>query len=206
MDTDCVFSQEGKYRVEFTFEECSLEELHAVFADVGAELRSALVELMRQGNRFGSTIAGDLKELMHEGVYSPVSALLDSANMNCRLFAHAWDNFSGGMCFEVIGAITKQTFIVILEGILSLMMMFLLFGIWRYFIDNRVAWKQQQREAFARASSGQTALARKLSKSLDFDGGSPRFDESPRERNTRRASMSRDAPPQEADAPRALAL
>ena len=35
------------------------------------------------------------------------------------MFAHAWDNFSGGMCFEVIGAITKQTFIVILEGILS---------------------------------------------------------------------------------------
>jgi len=179
-----------------------LEELHAVFEDVGAELRSALVELMRQGNRFGSTIAEDLKELMHEGVYSPVSALLDPANMNCRLFAHAWDNFSGGMCFEVIGAITKQTFIVILEGILSLWMMFLVFGIWRYFIDNRVAWKQQQREAFARASSGHSpasALAKRLSKSLDFD-------ESPKERNTRRASMSHDASPQEDDAPGALAL
>jgi hypothetical protein len=150
-------------------EECSLDELQAFLEDIGAELRAALIEMLKQGKRFGPMIGQDLKNLMREGVSSPVSTLLDPKNMNCRLFAHAWDNFSGGMCYEVIGAITRQTFIVILEGILSLVLMFLMFGLWRYFIDNRVAWKQQQSEAFhsiARRASVSTADLKSLQDSV----------------------------------------
>jgi len=163
MDTDCVFLQEGKYRVDFTFEDCTLDELQAFLGDIGAELRNALIELLKQGKRFGPDIGEDLKTLMYDGVYSPVSALLNPDLMNCRLFAHAWDNFTGGMCYEVIGTITKQTFIVILEGILSLVLMFLMFGLWRYFIDNRVAWKQKRLEAFHQIGSTPSSKAPEMS-------------------------------------------
>jgi hypothetical protein len=160
MDTDCLFMQEGVYRVDITSEDCSLDELQALLDDIGAELNHALMDLLKQGKRFGPVIGKDLKELMYDGIYYPVLSLLDPTLMNCRLFAHAWDNISGGMCYEVIGTITKQTFIVILEGILSLVLMFLMFGLWRYFIDNRVAWKESQRVKFAMlASPGRSTKA-----------------------------------------------
>jgi len=143
-----------------TSEDCSLDELQALLDDIGAELNNALMDLLKQGKRLGPVIGEDLKELMYDGVYHPVSALLDPTVMNCMLFAHAWDNISGGMCYEVIGTITKQTFIVILEGILSLVLMFQMFGLWRYFIDNRIAFKEQEREAFTLlASPGRTTMA-----------------------------------------------
>jgi hypothetical protein len=126
--------------------DCTLSEFQAFLEDVGLDIDSAASKLSNDVANTVTRIETELKDLIYSELVDPVADLLVGDALNCGYLGTAWTMFREGACYELAGAIGSQGSVIIAEGMLCLLLTFLLFGLWRYLVDNRVAWNEQNAE------------------------------------------------------------
>merc|ERR1719313_547808 len=114
---------------------CTLGELVSTFGAAGDDLRSGIDGVQVAGQNFLPAIATELKGLIEEKMVTPFLAIVDKDKMDCSFLVTAWANFLEGACYNMGGAIASYANIFTLCAQCGFFLVFLIFGVWRHFID-----------------------------------------------------------------------
>lgn len=134
---DCaVYDEASKtYSVPTKSKTCTLAELIATMDEAGATLKTAISDVEKAGADFLPTIGTTLKELIYDKMVDPFLKLIDVDTMDCGFLVTAWGKFMEGTCYNLGGAIAQYSRIFTLCAQCGFLLVFLIFGLWRHFID-----------------------------------------------------------------------
>jgi hypothetical protein len=124
-----------KFAVPLKERACSLAELVSTFDDAGANLRTAITDVQEAGTTFMPDIATKLKDLIYAKMVDPFLAIIDKDKMNCGFLVTAWAGFLEGTCYKLGGAMASYANIFTLCAQCGFVLVLLIFGVWRHFID-----------------------------------------------------------------------
>jgi hypothetical protein len=65
----------------------------------------------------------------------PFLAIIDKDKMNCGFLVSAWAGFLEGACYNLGGAMASYASIFTLCAQCGFLLVFMIFGVWRHFID-----------------------------------------------------------------------
>jgi hypothetical protein len=80
-------------------------------------------------------IATQLKTLMADKLVEPFLKIIDAKTMDCSFLGNAWRNFLDGACYNLGGAIAQYSNIFTLCARAGFVLVFLMFGLWRHFLN-----------------------------------------------------------------------
>jgi hypothetical protein len=144
----------GAYEVPLKSRTCSLPELITSFKDAGDTLQTAMSDMETAGNDFAPKIGVELRELIDAKMVKPFLAIIDAKTMNCGFLVTAWESFLDGACYNLGGALAYNATIFTRCAYCGFLLVFLIFGLWRYFIDMFDLNKGEGYEVGAKAAWG----------------------------------------------------
>jgi hypothetical protein len=112
-----------------------MAELITTFVDTGATLKNGTKAVATAAENFVPRIATDLRVLIERKMVDPFIALVDGDIWNCSFLSAAWISFLEGTCYTFGGAIAAFANIYTVCASCAFLLIFLLFGLWRHFID-----------------------------------------------------------------------
>jgi hypothetical protein len=134
--SDCAVADEtGVFSVPFTSRTCTMTELVATFEDAADDLRSSITDVEQAANAIKPQIATQLKTLMFDQMVTPFIALIDANTMDCSFLGENWRFFLDGACYNLAGAVAQYANIFTLCSQAGFLLVFLMFGLWRHFIN-----------------------------------------------------------------------
>jgi hypothetical protein len=133
---DCaVADANGAYSVPIISKSCTMSELVASFEDAADDLRFSITDVQQTATDLQPAIATQLKTLMLDKMVDPFLALIDANTMDCSFLGIAWRKFLDGACYNLGGAIAQYSNIFTLCGQAGFVLVFLMFGLWRHFLN-----------------------------------------------------------------------
>jgi hypothetical protein len=125
----------GAYSVPYKAKACTLPALVASFVDAAADLRFSIADVQTTATEMKPAIATQLKTLMADKLVEPFLKIIDAKTMDCSFLGNAWRNFLDGACYNLGGAIAQYSNIFTLCARAGFVLVFLMFGLWRHFLN-----------------------------------------------------------------------
>jgi hypothetical protein len=124
-----------EFKVPIEKKTCTLAELIGTFKEAGDTLKTAIADVEAAGAQFMPDISKDLRDLIHAKMVDPFLAIIDKDKMNCGFLVTAWANLLEGACYKLGGAMASYAWIYTTCAQCGFMLVLLIFGLWRHFID-----------------------------------------------------------------------
>jgi hypothetical protein len=142
------------YNVPIASQACKKSELVASFTDAAATLKFAIKDVETTATDMQPAIATQLKELLHSKLVNPFVALIDAETMDCSFMSGAFLQFLDGACYNFGGAVASYANIFTLCSRCGFLLVFLMFGLWRHFINMFDAAKKEAADGGKTGSGG----------------------------------------------------
>lgn len=131
---------DGTFKIETEWEDCTLSELTSLYAESADDLDTAITNMGGVAGQMAERISVEFRTLINEQLIEPLQKLISSSNLDCRFLGAAWTGFTEGTCFELVSGLSLQADNIATLGFMSFILVFFLFWMWRYFLDNRTLW------------------------------------------------------------------
>jgi hypothetical protein len=134
------------YTIETEMVPCTLAELEALLVESATDIETNMASLSELATTYGSRLKDDLRTIVDENILNKVTTFVSAEQIDCSFMGAAFNNFRYAMCFDIVGGIITQASVLAALGILGFFICMWLFGMWRYHIDNRTAWEEEEKQ------------------------------------------------------------
>jgi hypothetical protein len=166
--SDCAVADgSGEFSVPFTSRPCTMTELVATFEDAADDLRSSITDVEQTANDIKPQIATQLKTLMVDKMVNPFIALIDANTMDCSFLGENWRFFLDGACYNLAGAVAQYANIFTLCSQAGFLLVFLMFGLWRHFINMYDAAREEAKGEGTEGTEAKDAEAKAEASAAD---------------------------------------
>jgi hypothetical protein len=145
---------DAEYAVPTKTTSCKMSELVSTFREASSTLKFSIKDVEQTAVDMQPAIATQLKSLMFEKMVNPFVALISKETMDCSFLGTAFRNFLDGACYNLGGAIASYANIFNLCAQAGFLLVFLIFFLWRHFINKFDAAAKEAKGGGKEAEAG----------------------------------------------------
>jgi hypothetical protein len=146
---------------------CKISELVASFEDAAGDLRFSISDVEQTATDIMPKIADQLRNLMTDKMVKPFLAIIDAKTMDCSFLGVAWRKFLDGACYNLAGAVAQYANIFTLCSQAGFLLVFLMFGLWRHFINMYDAAREEAKGEGTEGTEAKDAEAKAEASAAD---------------------------------------
>jgi hypothetical protein len=139
-------SPDAEWSVPTKLTSCKMSTLVSTFREASSTLKFSIKDVEQTAVDMQPAIATQLKSLMFEKMVNPFVALISKETMDCSFLGIAFRNFLDGACYNLGGALASYSNIFTLCAQSGFLLFFLMFFLWRHFINKFDAAAKEAKE------------------------------------------------------------